>query len=149
MGRSGIVNVDPAAGVADGLVLRLPFFSATAAISSDVVDSGVWFVGELPEGVGRARLTHQGIFSVIDQLREQKLGIGPVDAAFLVFCDDDGFALLTRCGDALLKMVPAGVSASCVQIHIEEKGLRVLWPADDIAALPALWESLVSLRSGA
>ncbi len=35
------------------------------------------------------------------------------------------------------------------QIHLEAIQVRLLWPRDDLAALPALWERMVSLRTGA
>lgn len=152
--RSGIASIAAVASLGPDtavplLTLRLPFFDATASVCAADDGAQVWFEGELPTGVGRATFTHQGALSLIGQLREQQLGIDVVDAAFLIFCDDDGFALLTRCRDPLAALVPTGVCARSAQIHLESDMLRLLWPFDELAALPALWERMVSIRTGA
>ncbi|MDP2340596.1 MAG: hypothetical protein Q8O67_06550 [Deltaproteobacteria bacterium] len=153
LARDGIAEVtaDP---LTDGaLALRLPFFDVTASVTRRVVAGGpsgqCWFEGQLPAGSGRAVLRFQGALSVVAQMKEQKLGIDVVDDAFIVRCDDDGFALLTRCRDQLSALVPDGKAPPFVEVHIEGTLLRILWSDDDVAGLPALWERLVSLRTGA
>jgi hypothetical protein len=149
--RSGVAVVDnPDGSIVHGLLLKLSFFDVTATVTQREGHEGqVWFEGALPAGVGRATFTHQGAMSVIAQLREQKLGIDVVDAAFIVFCDDDAFAVLNRCREELKALVPDGKAPPFVQLHLESDKVRILWDRDDVAALPALWERLVSVRTGA
>jgi hypothetical protein len=145
--NNGVASVDAGGVLEAGLRLRLPFFEAVAVVTA-ADDDHVDFDGALPAGAGRARLRRQGALS-IGQLREQKLGIKAVDDAFIVHVDDDGFALLTRCRDELLALVPSGAPSSSVSIVVDDVALRVCWPGDAVAELPALWEKLVSLRAGA
>ena len=149
LARDGVVTVEADPLIVGAVILRLAFFSSTAVVSERFGEEGAWLIGELPPGRGTAKLTRQGALSVIGQLREQKLGIDDVDDAFLVSCDDDGFALLTRCADPLRALVTDRAVDPIAQIHLERDQLRILWPRDDVAVLPALWERLVSLRAGA
>lgn len=146
--KTGVASVDEGGALNAGLVLRLPFFDATATVTAlgqgDVVD----FIGVLPAGVGVARLTPQTTLSVIGQLREQKLGSKAVDDAFLVYVDDDGFSLLSRCAPELEAVVRDDDVWAGASIEVDASALRVRWHGDHLEHLPALWEKLVSLRLG-
>ncbi len=145
---SGVASVDETGSLQASLVLRLPFFESTASVREHGTEDHVFFDGMLPPGVGRATLTRQGALS-IGALREQQLGIQAVDAAFVVRCDDDGFALLTQCRAELLALVQNGLPSSHVEIVVEESMVRITWPGAALEALPAFWERLVSIRAGA
>lgn len=147
--RSDLVELEPTTGVAVRLPIRLAMLGAHGSVepADQDVHPGdlVTLTAPLPPADMHIELSPQGrsLASKLAQLREQRLGIAPLDDAFLIHCDDGGFATLHQVAGELQSLLPCPAYG---RIHVGPHQLVVTWRADHIDAVARLWERLHLLR---
>jgi hypothetical protein len=150
--QSEVVDLEPTTGFMVRLPLRLRLYEARATLEPADTDLHpgelVTLTAPLPEQPGHAELTRQGrgLRSRLAQLREQQLGVGALDDAFLVHCDDEGFTILRRCARELEALLPCPETG---RVHLAPTQLVVTWGIDRLDAVLHLWERIYALRIGA
>jgi hypothetical protein len=147
--RSDRLVLEPSAGVAVRLPVRLAMLDAhgTLAPADEDLHPGelVTLTAPLPPGDAHVELSPQGrgLASKLAQLRERRLGIAPLDDAFLIHCDDDGFTTLHQVADALVALLPCPTHG---RLHLGPHQLVVTWSPHQLDAVARLWERLYTMR---
>jgi hypothetical protein len=159
--------VGPDHGITPTMKIKLKFYDATAFIGVADIEGCVTLQADLHDLRGAFLLTRQGsgLASRLAQLQEQKLGVGALDDAFIVRCDDDGFSVLRRCEGALLAMLPSvdGCRVELMPSAVKKDAdsndvaisrlttakLYITWPVERVTQTLHLWERLYAMAIGA